>query len=304
MTISLKTRQRIFDALRSRPGFRWHGYEEVAFLTRCGFNLTTLPSRDRRFRTMAEDHRNAMRFGDWSDDWVYSDDRLNLNHGSDEVFLRFLCAVLHPLVRPDVNEAKSLQELFNQELAVDGWKVARQQLAPGQAVYEPQATSAVSSSISSSVELEVLSTPYVREMIAKCEGRLDGRDFDGAISSARTLVEAVLNELEIQLEGACGKYADLAKQYRAVAKKLRVDPERADLDQHFKQVVGGLLNVVDGLAPIRNKASDAHARVRKPEAHHAHLVVNAAKTLATFLVESFVVQRERGLLPPAPGSAA
>ncbi|MCA9613436.1 MAG: abortive infection family protein [Polyangiales bacterium] len=142
-----------------------------------------------------------------------------------------------------------------------------------------------------------LTAEYVAEMSEKCDARFGAGDFEGAISAARTLVEAVLNELETQLEGAPGKHDDLPRQFRAVAKKLRIDAERTDLDDNFKQVVRGLIQVVDGLAPIRNKASDAHARVRKPEAHHAHLVVNAAKTLATFLVESFVVQRERGLLP-------
>ena len=42
--------------------------------------------------------------------------------------------------------------------------------------------------------------------------------------------------------------------------------------------------------------SDGLARERKPETHHARVIVNAAKTVATFLVESYVVQRERGLL--------
>lgn len=117
-------------------------------------------------------------------------------------------------------------------------------------------------------------------------------------------LEAPYSAKRGSLDGACGNYDNLPKQFRVVAKKLRIDAERTDLDDNLKQAVRGFAHVVDGLAPIRNKASDAHARVRKPEAHHAHLVVNAAKTLATFLVESFVVQRERGLLPPAPGSAA
>lgn len=143
----------------------------------------------------------------------------------------------------------------------------------------------------------ILSTDYVRELTEKADGRLADGDREGAITAARTMLEAVLVELEKQLAGTPGDYkGDLPKQFKAVAKQLRIDDERADLDDNFKQVARGLVQVVNGLAPIRNKMSDGHARKRKPEVHHARVIVNAAKTVATFLVESYLVQRERGLL--------
>lgn len=149
----------------------------------------------------------------------------------------------------------------------------------------------------------ILSTDYVRELTEKADGRLADADREGAITAARTMLEAVLVELERALTGAAGDYkGDLPKQFKAVAKQLRIDDERADLDDNFKQVARGLVQVVNGLAPIRNKMSDGHARERKPEVHHARVIVNAAKTVATFLVESYLVQRERGLLT-APSKA-
>ncbi|MFM2151927.1 MAG: hypothetical protein RL199_362 [Pseudomonadota bacterium] len=144
---------------------------------------------------------------------------------------------------------------------------------------------------------DILSFEYVQELEAKVDQRFAAADLDGAITAARTMLEAVLVELERQLAGAIGDYkGDLPRQFKAVAKQLRIDDERADLDDHFKQVARGLVQVVNGLAPIRNKMSDGHARERKPEEHHARVIVNAAKTVATFLVESFRAQRERGLL--------
>ena len=56
--------------------------------------------------------------------------------------------------------------------------------------------------------------------------------------------------------------------------------------------------VVVGLAGSVSEAI-AIARERKPEPHHARVIVNAAKTVATFLVESYLFQREKGL-PPMP----
>lgn len=145
----------------------------------------------------------------------------------------------------------------------------------------------------------ILSTDYVLELTEKSDSRLAGGDKEGAITVARTMLEAVLAKLEEELTGARGDYkGDLQKQFKSVAKQLRIDEERPDLDDNFKQVVRGLVQVVNGLAPIRNKMSDGHARERKPEEHHARVVVNAAKTIATFLVESYLVQRDRGLLGP------
>jgi hypothetical protein len=147
--------------------------------------------------------------------------------------------------------------------------------------------------------VDVLSLAYVHELETKVDLRLTAADLEGAITAARTMLEEVLVELERQLAGTPGDYkGDLPRQFKAVTKQLRIDDERPDLDDNFKQVARGLVQVVNGLTPIRNKMSDAHARARKPEVHHARVIVNATKTVATFLVESYLVQRERGLLPP------
>ena len=144
---------------------------------------------------------------------------------------------------------------------------------------------------------DVLSDEYVLELAAKCDTRLAAGDLDGAITTARTLLEATLAELEGRLAGSRGDYkGDLPKQFKQVTKLLRMDDERTDLDDRFKDVVRGLVMVVNGLAPLRNKMSDGHARQRKPAPHHARVVVNAAKTVAAFLVESYLIQVEKGLL--------
>jgi hypothetical protein len=152
--------------------------------------------------------------------------------------------------------------------------------------------------------LDVLSLAYVRELEAKTDQRLAASDFEGAITTARTMLEAVLLELERRLLEAPGDHkGDLQRLFKAVAKQLRIDDSRADLDDNFKQVVRGLVQVVNGLAPIRNKMSDGHPRARKPAAHHARVIANAAKTVATFLIESYVFQRDKDLLPAPPKAA-
>jgi hypothetical protein len=149
----------------------------------------------------------------------------------------------------------------------------------------------------------ILTDAYVREQVDKCDQKLAGSDLDGAITNARTLVEAVLYALEDRLlETRTDFSGDLPKQFRHVAKLLRVDADRAGLDQRFKDVARGLLGAIHGLAPLRNGMSDAHARIAAPAPHHAALVVNAAKTVALFLVASFNFQVARGWLKPSGGA--
>jgi hypothetical protein len=115
------------------------------------------------------------------------------------------------------------------------------------------------------------------------------------------MLEAVLQEIERRLTTTRGDHkGDLLRMFKAAAKPLRIDEERADLDDNFKQVIRGLVQIVNGLAPIRNKMSDGHARERKPAPHHARVIVNAAKTVSTFLIESYLYQRSKGLISSPP----
>jgi hypothetical protein len=50
---------------------------------------------------------------DWDDDWIFSDTRINLNNCDDAEYLRFLCEMLHPVVRSDYEEVNQLLQAFN-----------------------------------------------------------------------------------------------------------------------------------------------------------------------------------------------
>lgn len=134
---------------------------------------------------------------------------------------------------------------------------------------------------------------YITEQVAKCEKKINEGDFDGAITNARTLLEAVLLELEKLLAGQEGKNdGDLPALYKRVHKHLNLEPSRKDISDTIRQVLTGLNSIVHGLSSMRNKMSDAHAGY-KPAKHHAKLAVNAAKTLADFLFESYAYQQTK-----------
>ncbi|MGP5496688.1 abortive infection family protein [Corynebacterium flavescens] len=61
--------------------------------------------------------------------------------------------------------------------------------------------------------------------------------------------------------------------------------------------------MVNGLAAIRNMASDGHARHVQPQDRHARVAVNSAKTVASFLVEAYLAKRMGSTLSTTARSA-
>ncbi len=305
-SISEVTRRAIFDELRVSNLPWWGRLPEGEFLDRI-YNLSKLPSEDPRYRSMVGDfsqHREH-HDDDWPDDWVFSDSRLNLLHTSDQEFLRFLCETVHPVVRPELGDATELVSLYNKHLNADGWELIPGKKVSGKPIFVPhRCASAHVAMPNDDARIDVLSDNYIRELSEKCDARLSGGDYDGSITVGRTLLEAILGELELRLAGVRGEYkGDLPKQFKQVAKLLRMDDQRQDIDDRFKDVIRGLIGVANGLAPLRNKLSDGHARAKKPAPHHARVVVNAAKTVATFLVESYNYQVSKGLVQEGAGKA-
>ncbi len=123
-------------------------------------------------------------------------------------------------------------------------------------------------------------------------------DPEGAITVARTLLEAVCKHILDGLDIAYAPKDDLPKLYGAVARGLKLAPDQ-HREEPIRAILGGAMNLVNGLGTLRNRFSDAHAddpptderpRVR-PSPRHASLAVNAAGAVATFLVETY---QERG----------
>lgn len=112
--VDRKTRKNVMDWLRVEQ-VNWAGrlsYE--VFLDRV-VDLDTLPSTDDRLATARQDILQHTEFNnDWPDqDWVYSYKPLSLISSSDDTFLAFLTEMIHPVVRPDSDEARRLAGELN-----------------------------------------------------------------------------------------------------------------------------------------------------------------------------------------------
>jgi hypothetical protein len=114
-------------------------------------------------------------------------------------------------------------------------------------------------------------------------------DPEGAITSARTLLETVCKRVLDETETEYDDRADLPVLYKSVATKLNIAPSQ-HTEEVFRRILGGATSVVEGLGSLRNKIGDAHGHGKKavgPSARHAQLAVNLAGTMATFIVETW-----------------
>ena len=111
------TRRDIVDMLILRDA-PFHGQlEYINFLKRV-WSLDEMPSEDSRFSTATADIRTHVRFGDWDGSYLLLE-RLKLSSGPDDDFLRFLEALVHPLVVHDETEALELVASINRSLERD-----------------------------------------------------------------------------------------------------------------------------------------------------------------------------------------
>jgi Abortive infection C-terminus len=114
-------------------------------------------------------------------------------------------------------------------------------------------------------------------------------DPDGAITSARTLLETVCKHILDDLGLVYDPSADLPGLYKQTAEALNLAPSQ-QTEPILRRVLGGCTSVVEGIGAMRNKLGDAHGKGQGdgvPEARHAELAVNLAGAAATFLVQSW-----------------
>lgn len=117
-------------------------------------------------------------------------------------------------------------------------------------------------------------------------------DPEGAITSARTLLETVCKRVLDEASVPYSDKDDLPALYRAVSIHLKIAPSQHTEDT-FKRILGGATSVVEGLGSLRNKIGDAHGQGKrpiKPTSRHAQLAVNLAGAMATFVIETWIAR--------------
>lgn len=295
MEITIETRRDIIQSLINK-GIRWAGdLHDVAFLSRI-YPLKTMPSKDSRCDNAESDiYMHRVHFHtDWDGDWIYDDDRFKLREGPDEEFLRFLCEMVHPLVRGESGAVDFLVILFNDYLREDGYelvelkKVARRPVYTWRKLGLPGATSLAALRDT----LVKLDGEYLTQQLKRMEDAIE-KDPWSAIGTAKDLIESSCRTVLKAHGEDVSKNTDLPELMKATTKLLGLAPD--DIPDHgkaahtIKRLLHNLCTVANGLAELRNSFGTGHGKPAASKglsARHAKLAAGAAVTLSVFLLET------------------
>jgi hypothetical protein len=296
--ISELTRRDLFDAIRVEQ-VNWSGrLEETEFLSRL-YDLKTIPSSDSRFHDAAGDiWQHRVNNYDWDDDWVFSDSRFGLCDGDDQVLLRFLCEMVHPVVRPDVTEAERLCQLMNHALRNDGFEIVEKTRLSGKPVFTARYVGVTPiPGLGTAKETIAGADPgYVAQQITRMEAAVNN-DPALAIGTAKELLETCCRTILLKRGAEVSPATDLPQLVKMTARTLALTPddipEKARAAELIKRLLSNLGTIASGIAELRNLYGTGHGKAAGAKglsSRHAKLAVGAAATLAVFFVETHQIR--------------
>jgi hypothetical protein len=294
--LSRSVRQNIFDGLKI-DRVQWSGcLEDVEFLERL-FDLKNLPSTDSRFKDAARDiwqHR-VNNPTDWDDDWIFGDSRFNLLKGPTDVFLRFLCEMVHPVVRPNRDEAIKLVQHFNDQLCREGWELVEEEKIAGRPRFVARRSQGgVVRSVSRAKSVaDALDAGWMQKEIERLENSIE-RDPALAIGTAKELVETCCKTILSKRAIAITRAADLPELTKLLCKELQLVPDDVS-DQvrgaeTIRLILRNLTALTQYLAELRGLYGSGHGRDGKHrglEPRHARLAVASAVAFIDFVTDTY-----------------
>lgn len=216
----------------------------------------------------------------------------------EQAIVRIILRVADPrdyLNQPE--KGRAVVERLNAALEADGLAVAivggRPQLV------ERQASGVVVSAVAE--KTAILDFDTVQRDIARALASATD-DPEDAATAASSLIESVCRSILVELGLPMPAKKDIDGLIRAVQEPLGLSPGRTDLpseiEADIRQVLGGLTSVAKGVGSLRTHAGDAHGRergYRRIDARIARLALNAAATIALFLIETWERRQHRAL---------
>lgn len=125
-------------------------------------------------------------------------------------------------------------------------------------------------------------------------------DPEGAITSACSTLESVCKTVLGRMGFPLPAKQDIASLTKEVRRRLDLAPrgERLtpELEADLNTIVSGLSNTANGIGSLRTHVGDAHGRddsVPKMDARTARLAINAASTVALYIIETWQASSDK-----------
>ncbi|WP_349811288.1 abortive infection family protein [Xanthomonas dyei] len=289
-----QVRQNIVDGLRLENIY-WQGkLDDVEFLSRL-YDLGSLPSTDPRYTTASEDIWQHINNDDWEREWIFTDNRFNLLDAPPDKFLRFLCEIVHPIVRPDRNESLTIVSHFNDQLRGAGWEIYEEERIGGRSRYAYRelihhGQHAVSRG---RTVADALDAGWMAKEIERLEKSIDG-DPASAIGTAKELVETCCKTILNKRGVVYGKAADIGDLTKLLVVNLKLVPEgvsdEAKGAENIRLILRNLTSLTHNLAQLRGLYGTGHGRDGKHrglQPRHARLAVASAVAFIDFISETY-----------------
>ncbi|MDP3348291.1 MAG: abortive infection family protein [Hydrogenophaga sp.] len=293
--IPLDVRNNILDSMRLEL-VAWNGaLDDVEFLSRL-YDLHALPSHDNRFKDAAADiWQHRVNNDDWDQDWIFSDARFFLKDGPTEQFLRFLCECVHPVVRPDREEAVKLVSHFNDQLRQVGWEIYEIEQIAGRPrfAFRAMTNHGGRAVLRAKTVADALDAGWMAKEIERLENGID-RDPALAIGTAKELVETCCKTILTKRGVEFTKSDDLGDLTKKLTKELRLVPEgiseEAKGAENIRLILRNLTQLANNLAQLRGLYGTGHGRDGKHrglQPRHARLAVASAVAFIDFVSETY-----------------
>ena len=293
--LSKQIRLNIFDAMKLE-NVVWSGtLNDVEFLSRL-YELEHMRSTDSRFANAAREiWQHCINNEDWDRDWVFADGRFNLVDGPAEAFLRFLCEVAHPIVRPSREEAIKLVSIFNEQLRQADWEIYEVERIAGRPRYDFRRTSHTGRRAVTRARTmaDALDAGWMAKEIERLEHAVE-LDPALAIGTAKELVETCCKTILTKRGVTFTKSEDLGELTKKVSKELRLVPEGITDEtkgaDNIRLILRNLTQLTNNLAQLRGLYGTGHGRDgqhRGLQPRHARLAVASAVAFIDFVADTY-----------------
>lgn len=134
-------------------------------------------------------------------------------------------------------------------------------------------------------KIKTIDRDYILSTYQKAINDISEKNYDECLTKSRTLLEEVFCKV-IEDKGDEPKAKGNINQLYKQVKDLYNMHGNKDMDVRINTLISGLETIVNSVAEMRNKASDAHGMGAKRfniSEHHSRLVLNSALTIAEFI---------------------